>query len=141
MTIPRRVRLGAAGLLGVYFTYLYVRMGWGKFDEEAWWATAFAGWGYPAWFRVLVGVVEVVAGATLIIPWLASYGAIALCVVMLGAWWTLALEHRWGDVAWVTAYALGLAWIACEWWGLRLRKPVERGDGFIRMSPRPADRG
>jgi hypothetical protein len=63
----------------------------------------------------------------LIVPRLASYGAIALCAVMLGAWWTLALEQRWGDVAWVTGYALGLAWI-------------ERYDGFIRLSPRPADR-
>ena len=76
----------------------------------------------------------------LIVPRLASYGAIALCAVMLGAWWTLALEQGWGDVAWVTGYALGLAWIAWEWWGRRMRRPAERYDGFIRLSPRPADR-
>jgi hypothetical protein len=101
-TPSRRVRLGAAWLLGLYFTYLYVRMGWGKFDEDGWWTTAFTGWGYPPWLRVLVGAIEV--------------------------------------VAWVTAYAVGLAWIACEWWGLRVRRRAQRHDGFIRMSPRAADR-
>jgi uncharacterized membrane protein YphA (DoxX/SURF4 family) len=140
ITIPIRVRRGAAWLLGVYLAYLYVRMGWGKFDGRGWWATAFAEWGYPASLRVVVGVVEVAAGAALLLPRLASYGALALCVVMLGAGWTLALFYRWGDLGWVALYFLGLVWIAREWWDVRLQGPDERADGFIRIAPRAADR-
>jgi hypothetical protein len=52
----------------------------------------------------------------------ASYGALVLIVVMLGAWGTRAHDGRWVDVAWLTLYLAGLAWIAFEWWGMRLRR-------------------
>jgi hypothetical protein len=35
--------------------------------------------------------------------------------------WTAAHDARWVDVAWISAYLLGLAWIGYEWWGFRLR--------------------
>jgi uncharacterized membrane protein YphA (DoxX/SURF4 family) len=120
MALPRRVRLAAAWLLGLYLASLYVRMGWGKLASGGFWAESFARWSYPSWLRVLVGAIEVAAGAALIVPWVASYGALALSLVMAGAWGTLAHEGRWGDVAWVTAYGAGLTWIAYEWWGRRL---------------------
>jgi hypothetical protein len=40
---------------------------------------------------------------------------------MLGAWGTRAHDGRWVDVAWISAYLLGLAWIGYECWSFRLR--------------------
>jgi putative oxidoreductase len=102
-------------------------MGWVKFDPEGFWTAAFARWGYPAWFRVLIGGLEVAGGVCLVVPWTAGYGALVLALVMLGAWGTRAHDGRWVDVAWISAYLLGLAWIGYECWSfrLRLRKSAE----------------
>lgn len=119
----RRVRLVAAWLVGAYLAQLFLRAGWGKVGGDVFWTEAFAGWGYPAWFRVLVGVIELAGAVTLILPWLASYGGIALCLVMMGAWSTHAHDFRWREMAEVAVYGMGLGWIATEWWWLRLRRP------------------
>lgn len=52
------------------------------------WVDLFAMAGYPVWFRTVVGVIETVCGAALLVPALASYAAIALAVVMFGATFT-----------------------------------------------------
>ncbi len=121
--IPKQpARLIAAWALGLYLAQLYVRAGWGKFGGDPSWTAAFAGWGFSAWLRILIGVVEVTAGVALVIPWIASYGALALCLVMMGAWSTLAHDLRWKDMAVVAGYGLSLGWIASEWWRVRLRR-------------------
>ena len=61
----RRLRLIAAWCLGLYLAWLYVRMGWIKFDPEGFWTAAFVRWGYPPWMRIAVGAVEVVGGVML----------------------------------------------------------------------------
>jgi uncharacterized membrane protein YphA (DoxX/SURF4 family) len=48
-------------------------------------AHAFAPWGFPNWFRVFVGVIEVASGLLLLVPRTAVYAAIALAVIRLGA--------------------------------------------------------
>jgi uncharacterized membrane protein YphA (DoxX/SURF4 family) len=48
-------------------------------------AEHFAQWGYPDWFRVLIGVVEVGGAVALLLPRTAFYAACALGVVMVGA--------------------------------------------------------
>ncbi len=123
----KRIRLVAAWLLGLYLARMFVNMGWIKFDPEGFWTAAFERWGYPAWLRVPVGVLEVGGGIMLVIPWLATYGGLALAVVMGGAWVTGAGAGRWVDVAWITGYALACLWIAWEWRGWRrprFRMPV-----------------
>ncbi|MGH7535010.1 MAG: hypothetical protein ACREMG_05435, partial [Gemmatimonadales bacterium] len=75
---------------------------------------------YPLWLRVLVGGIEVVAGAALIGPRVASYAGLALSLIMAGALGALAHDHRWADVARVTACGAGLTWIVYEWWWRRL---------------------
>ena len=117
----RRTRWLAAWLLGAYFAKMYVSMGWVKFDPNGFWTAAFERWGYPPWFRMVIGVLEVGGGICLVIPWLASYGGLVLSVVMLGAWATRAHDGRWVDVSWISAYLLGLIWISAEFWSLRLR--------------------
>jgi uncharacterized membrane protein YphA (DoxX/SURF4 family) len=48
----------------------------------------FAEFGYPDWFRVLIGVVEVGGALALLLPRTAFYAAGALAVVMVGAVFT-----------------------------------------------------
>jgi uncharacterized membrane protein YphA (DoxX/SURF4 family) len=55
---------------------------------ETYWVEAFAMYGYPGWLRTVVGVVETVGAACLLVPSLATYAAIALAVVMFGATYT-----------------------------------------------------
>ena len=119
----RRARLAAAWLLGLYLARMYVQMGWVKFDPEGFWTAAFARWGYPVWLRIGVGIAEVAGGVALVIPWIASYGALLVAGVMVGAWITRVGDGRWTDVLWISAYLVGLVWIAAEWWGWRLRRP------------------
>ncbi|MBA3258852.1 MAG: DoxX family protein [Gemmatimonadales bacterium] len=107
--------MAAAWLLGLYLANMYVRAGSSKLDGDGSWAQAFAQRGYPPWCGVLIGGVEIIGGATLIVPWLAPYGAFVLCVMMAGAGGSLAHGQRWAEVGWVTIYAAGLTWIAYEW--------------------------
>lgn len=116
----RRARWVFAWLLGLYFADMYVRNGWAKFDPNGFWTPAFIRWGYPVWLRWSVGVVEVLGGALLVVPWLASYGALAVAAVMLGALVTRLHDGWMVDSAWIAAYAIGLGWIAFEWWSVRV---------------------
>jgi uncharacterized membrane protein YphA (DoxX/SURF4 family) len=90
------------GLLACLFAFA----GSGKFvSPEA--AKQFAAFGYPDWFRVLIGVVEVGGALALLLPRAAFYGVGALAVVMAGAVFTLL---RAGEVpqAVVPVVLLGL---------------------------------
>ena len=127
MTLLKRIRLVVAWGLGVYFAQMYVPMGWVKFDPEGFWTAAFERWGYPIWLRWLVGAIEVAGGILLLVPWVASYAALAVGVVMVGALVTRLGDARYVDVAWISAYLLGLLWIAFEWWSFR-RPRLRRHD-------------
>jgi uncharacterized membrane protein YphA (DoxX/SURF4 family) len=82
-------------LLAAMLVMVFVRAGWDKFDASSGWARAFRVWEYPVWFRVLVGVLEVVAAVLLVWPRTAAYGAAIIIVVMLGGMGThVFIEHR-----------------------------------------------
>lgn len=51
--------------------------------EEA--VRGFEQFGYPGWFRIVIGVIEVVCGVALLIPKVAIDAASLLVVLMLGA--------------------------------------------------------
>jgi putative oxidoreductase len=73
----------ATGLLAAFFVFA----GLMKFmNPEG--AEQFAQWGYPDWFRVLIGVVEIAGGMVLLVPRNAFYAAGVLAVVMIGAVFT-----------------------------------------------------
>jgi hypothetical protein len=55
-----------------------------KFSATSGWARAFTYWGYPVWFRVLIGVMETAAAALLLWPRSAPIGAVLVIIVMLG---------------------------------------------------------
>jgi uncharacterized membrane protein YphA (DoxX/SURF4 family) len=60
------------------------RSGVDKFSDTSGWARAFAHWGYPVWFRILIGVLEVLAAALLVWPRTAPVGAMLVVIIMLG---------------------------------------------------------
>jgi len=67
---------------------VFARQGWAKFDDASGWARAFRHWGYPDWFRVAIGVIELSAALLLALGRTAAFGALLIIVVMLGAWAT-----------------------------------------------------
>ena len=60
------------------------------------WIRDFARWGYPDWFRMLVGITELVSFGLLLIPRFAGYGALIFAIVMLGAIFTHATHGEFG---------------------------------------------
>jgi uncharacterized membrane protein YphA (DoxX/SURF4 family) len=81
--------------LAVMLILVFARAGWAKFDSASGWARAFAFWGYPVWFRITIGVLELVAAALLLWPRTAAYGAALIVVIMLGGMGThVFVEHR-----------------------------------------------
>lgn len=77
-------------ILSVLLAAMFLLSGWGKlsnaeasngmqFDEQ------FVAWGYPAWFRLVVGAAEVLGAVALLIPALRFFGATGLTFVMAGA--------------------------------------------------------
>jgi putative oxidoreductase len=73
---------------------IFVPQGWAKFSDTSGWARAFDHWGYPVWFRILVGTTELLAVALLLSGRAAAYGALLIIVTMLGAWAThLTFDH------------------------------------------------
>jgi uncharacterized membrane protein YphA (DoxX/SURF4 family) len=74
---------------------VFARAGWDKFDSSSGWARAFTFWGYPVWFRIMIGGLEVGAALLLFWPRTAAYGAAIIMAVMLGGMSThIFIEHR-----------------------------------------------
>jgi putative oxidoreductase len=67
---------------------IFVPQGWAKFSDGSGWAAAFRHWGYPDWFRIFIGGVELAAAALLLWGRSAVIGALMIIAVMLGAWGT-----------------------------------------------------
>ena len=79
----------AASSLGMWIPailliLIFAPQGWSKFNDASGWARAFRHWGYPDWFRVTIGVMEVGAVVLLVLGRTAAFGAILIIVVMLG---------------------------------------------------------
>jgi len=75
-------------LPAILLVLIFAPQGWSKFDDASGWSRAFRHWGYPDWFRMTIGVLEVGAVALLLLGRTAAFGAITIIVVMLGAWAT-----------------------------------------------------
>ena len=59
----------------------------------------FARWGYPAWFLYVIGVVEVLAAISLVVPRLTAYAAAELGGIMVGATFQPELFHVMKKIA------------------------------------------
>ena len=95
-TRARRIALEALlWALSILLITVFVRAGWDKFNDASGWSRAFALWGYPVWFRLLIGTLEIAAALLLLWPKTAAYGALLIIVIMLGGMGThVFVEHR-----------------------------------------------
>ena len=84
-TIIRAAKIIGLWIPAILLTLIFVPQGWSKFSDASGWAVAFRHWGYPDWFRVGIGVLEVAAVALLLLGRTAAFGALLIIVVMLGA--------------------------------------------------------
>ena len=77
----------------VLLAFIFIPQGWAKFSDSSGWARAFRFWGYPDWFRVTIGVVELAAVLLLLWPRSAMVGATFIICVMLGGMGTHVVKE------------------------------------------------
>ena len=68
----------------ILLTLIFVPQGLAKFNDTSGWAAAFRHWGYPDWFRVMIGVMELSGVALMLLGRTAALGALLIVTVMLG---------------------------------------------------------
>lgn len=88
VTQTSRGRAVAVWVVSGLMTALYLFAGGTKLVGMPMHIEHFAHWGYPDWFRLFVGIWEVVFGTLLLVPSLAFYAAGALSLGMIGAVYT-----------------------------------------------------
>jgi len=85
--------LGALPALGMGLA------GGAKFFPATHWQDYFVNWGYPRWFALVTGTLEVTGAILTFMPRFALYGASMLAAIMAGAAITLQL-HRSTPPGW-----------------------------------------
>ena len=113
------LKIGGTWILTLLLAVLMAGPGSQKFTGPTW-ERMFRTWGYPDGFYLVIGAVEVIGGIALLIPRLASYSAIVLAIVMLGASATQVLHGDRNGVGEIV-FALLLCAIAAIRWRDRLR--------------------
>jgi putative oxidoreductase len=88
MTKGRIVKEVLLWIVGLLLALVCLRSGLLKVIGNVFWVRDFHRWNYPDWFRVVIGVSEILSAALLLFPPLASYGASMFAIVMLGAIYT-----------------------------------------------------
>jgi putative oxidoreductase len=105
-----------------FLTLVFLSTGLPKLiGGTTYWSEAFAMWGYPTWFRIVVGVVETVGGICLLLPRTFTLGAIALAIVLFGATFTQLVSGVEG----AGAPAALLALLLITAWGRARRHPTQ----------------
>lgn len=87
-TLLKAAKIVGTWLPAILLILIFAPQGWAKFSDSSGWAVAFRHWGYPVWFRVTIGILELAAVVLLALGRTAAWGAILIILVMLGAWAT-----------------------------------------------------
>jgi putative oxidoreductase len=117
------LKIGATWLLTLLLAVVMVGPGSQKFTSPTW-ERMFRTWGYPDGFYLVIGAVEVIGGIALLIPRVASYSAIMLAVVMIGAAATQILRGGRNGVGEIVFATLLCALAAIRWRDrLRIHRP------------------
>lgn len=80
----KAARVIGTWLPAILLVLIFVPQGFAKFDDASGWSRAFRLWGYPDWFRITIGALELLAALLLISGRFAVLGAITIMVIMLG---------------------------------------------------------
>lgn len=99
--------------------------GLSKFGVASDWSRMFAQWGFPAWFRPVVGVAEVLGGSALWVARVRPLACTALLCIMAGAAATHLIH---GETRRLMLPAVLSALLGLLWWGSvklgQVRRPV-----------------
>lgn len=123
-------------LFTAQLAFVFVVQGIAKFSATSGWARAFANWGYPDWFRMTVGVAEVLAGTLILWPRTAPIGALLIMCTMVGAMSTHAFIDKKPREAFREVFPFTLATIVLVARRKELRQlmeklPMARGPGRV----------
>lgn len=88
MTKVRIVKEVALWIITLLLALVCLRSGLMKVTGNISWVRDFHRWGFPDWFRIVVGITELTSLALLVVPRLASCGASLFALVMVGAIFT-----------------------------------------------------
>jgi putative oxidoreductase len=88
VTKVRIVKEVVLWIITLFLALICIRSGWLKITGNIFWVRDFQRWGYPDWFRIVVGIAELTSMALLLVPRFASYGASLFAAIMLGAIFT-----------------------------------------------------
>ncbi len=107
-----------AQVLSIMLAVVYLIVGIAQIAGVAGIAESFARWGYPAWFRIVIGVLELAGAAILLLPKASALAAVGLAVLMAGAMYT---HVQAGEYPMILLNALLVALLGWLGW---LRRPV-----------------
>jgi putative oxidoreductase len=117
------VKIGGTWILTLLLALLMAGPGSQKFTSPVW-ERMFRTWGYPDGFYLVIGAVEVIGGIALLIPRVASYSAVMLAVVMIGAAATQILRGGRNGVGEIVFASLLCVLAAIRWRDrLRINRP------------------
>jgi uncharacterized membrane protein YphA (DoxX/SURF4 family) len=117
------LKIGGTWILTLLLAVLMAGPGSQKFTSPTW-ERMFRTWGYPDGFYLVIGAVEVIGGIALLIPRVASYSAIMLVVVMIGAAATQILRGGRNGVGEIVFASLLCVLAAIRWRDrLRVNRP------------------
>lgn len=88
--------------------------------------------GFPAWIRIAVGIVEVAGAVALLVPGVATLGAVSLALLMIPAFATQLMSHQPGS--WIPV-VVGAVLVALIW--RRNPDDFDRAWGALARSPHP----
>lgn len=94
MTKARIVKEVVLWIIALLLALVCLRSGWLKVTGNIFWVRDFHRWGYPDWFRIVVGIAELTSMALLLVPRFAGYGASLFAAVMLGAIFTHYIHNE-----------------------------------------------
>lgn len=88
----------SAWVLQVLVGLEFILAGQAKFTDPDRWAEQFEGWGFPNYFYLLIGGLELVLAILVFFPKYSAKAAIGLGIIMLGAAGTHAIHQEWDRV-------------------------------------------
>lgn len=93
-----RVRDGLVSILCLVLAGIFLTTGIGKVIGYSEMVTDFARWGYPEWLVIVASALEITGALLLLLPRLASVGAILLAISMCGAFTTHVIHAQPGKM-------------------------------------------
>jgi putative oxidoreductase len=80
-----RGKIAGLWVLTLLLAFFFIYAGWTKLVSDPASTNNFVRWGYPTWFRNVIGLLEGGGALLLLVPRLAGLAAILLGMVMIGA--------------------------------------------------------